>query len=350
MIFVFYCLAIPIIHQLIRLTNRKVTNLSANFFLKQTLLPAIFILLPAIMYTYYLTGNLTFFSKHLTLGALEVNPIIGGGLLMAFLVGFAMNSVFPFHTWLPRTYPTPAPVSTVIHTVAGVKTASIAIVKIVVYIFGLDYVRELSSHLFTGGYIVYICGITAVVTAYKALKTDDLKQRFSYSTVGQLSYIILAILIGTKTGIMAATLHVFTHSIAKGTLFYVAGFVNTAYGTTSARRVSKLMPSHKFIAFVVAICGASITGFPFLAGYYSKDLMLIEEWHTGNYASSFFLLLGSFINILYIYPVVRAAFNPVDTTLEIKPIPKMMLAVFIISVLLIFGSNFYITYLTHIIE
>lgn len=348
-LFIFYVAGVPLTYPLIMLGEGKKVAAAGRSFVLQTLIPPFIFLLPAIFITYYCIGN-TSFSPHSTFDTAQINPYLGGLTLFLFLIGLSKNAIMPFHTWLPRTYIAPAPVSGLIHSVAAVKTASIASIKIVVYIFGLDYIKLLTSNFFTGGFIIYICGITAVYTAYRALKTQDIKRRFSYSTVGQLSYIILAILIGTKTGIMAATLHIFTHAIAKSCLFYVAGFFNSVYGTTYAPDVARIMPSTKFVAFVVAICGLSITGFPFLAGYHSKDLMLIEEWHTGNYMSSIFLLAGSIINIFYIYPVVRSAFRPVDTSLKVEPIPLSMLLTFIISVLLILSSSFYMTYLTSFID
>ena len=145
-------------------------------------------------------------------------------------------------------------------------------------------------------------------------------------------------------------LHIVTHAIAKSCLFYVAGFYNSIYHTTSAKEIGKIMPHTKFIAVVIAICGLSITGFPFLAGYYSKDLMLIEEWHTHYYASAVFLVIGSLINILYIVGPVTCAFKKKDPTIEAKQIPVSMLITFIISIVLIVGSNFYVPYIAKIIK
>jgi multicomponent Na+:H+ antiporter subunit D len=344
-LFVFYVVGIPLTYPLINLRENAASINSARNFLKQTLLPSLLIFLPAILITENLIGHVSF-DGSATLGKNNINPMLGGILLFMYVIGISKNSVFPFHTWLPSTNPAPAPISGLIHSVAAVKTGSIALIKIAVYIFGLDYIHFLTSSFLTGGWLIYLCGLTAVYTAYKALTTDDLKQRFAYSTVGQLSYIILAILIGTKTGILAATLHIVTHAIAKSCLFYVAGFYNSVYHTTSAKEIGKIMPSTRFIAFVIAVCGLSISGFPFLAGYYSKDLMLIEEWHSHYYASAIFLLIGSIINLFYIIGPVKSAFNKIDPEFQVKKVPLSMLFTFVISVALIIGGNLYINYLT----
>lgn len=343
-LFIFYVLGIPLTYPLIKLRGNKKDLDAAKTFFKQTFIPAFLIFLPAIIMVDYLIGHVSFDSQS-TLGSNNVNPMLGSLLLLMFIIGISKNSVFPFHTWLPNTNSAPAPISALIHSVAAVKTGSIALIKIAVYIFGLDYIHQLTSEFLTGGWLIYLCGFTAVYTAFKALSSDDLKKRFAYSTVGQLSYIILAILIGTKTGILAATLHIVTHAIAKSCLFYIAGFYNTIYHTSSAKEISVIMPSTKFIAFVIGLCGLSISGFPFLAGYYSKDLMLIEEWHTHYYASAIFLLIGSIINVFYIIGPVKSAFKPVNHEIKVQPIPFPMLLTFIISIALIISSNYYITYI-----
>jgi multicomponent Na+:H+ antiporter subunit D len=348
-LFIFYIIGIPLTFPLINLRENAASLSSARNFLKQTLLPSIFIFLPAIIITENLIGHVSFDGSS-TLGSNNINPMLGGLLLLMFIIGISKNSVFPFHTWLPGTNSAPAPISALIHSVATVKTGSIALIKIAVYIFGLDYIHVLTSNFLTGGWLTYLCGLTSVYTAYKALTTDNLKQRFGYSTVGQLSYIILAVLIGTKTGIIAATLHIVTHGIAKSCLFYVAGFYNSVYHTTSAKEIGKIMPSTRFVAFVIAVCGLSISGFPFLAGYYSKDLMLIEEWHSHYYSSAIFLLIGSIINIFYIIGPVKSAFKAVDPELQVKQIPLSMLFTFVISVALIIGSNFYLSYITLLMD
>lgn len=347
-LFVSYTVGIPLTYPLITIRENEVAYSSGKIFLRQTLFPAILIFLPAIVITQMLVGH-TSFDSPVTFGTMGIDPIVGGMVLTMFVIGISKNSVFPFHLWLPGTNAAPAPVSGLIHSVATVKTGSIALVKIAVYIFGLDYIHTLTSSFLSGGWLTYLCGCTAVYTAYRALKTDDMKQRFAFSTVGQLSYIILAILIGSKVGLLAAILHIVTHAIAKSCLFYVAGFYNSIYNTVSIKEIGKIMPHTRFVTLVIAVCGLSITGFPLLAGYYSKDMMLLEEWNSHYYSSAIFLVLGSLLNILYIIGPVKNAFNRRDPDFQAKPIPLSMLATFIISVALIIGSNFYLGYLVSII-
>jgi len=348
-LFIFYTIGIPLTYPLLNIRNTEESKKASSRFIKQTLLPSFLIFLPAIIITEIILGHIDF-NTTITLGSKNINPLIGGGLLSMYVIGISKNSVFPFSTWLPGTNSAPAPVSGLIHSVATVKTGSIALMKISIYIFGLDYIHKLTSDFFTGGWLIYLCGLTAVYTAVKAFMTDDLKKRFTYSTVGQLSYIILAILIGTKTGIIGGLLHIVTHAIAKSCLFYVVGFYSSVYSTVSAKQIGKIIPSTRFIAFVIAVCGLSIAGFPFLAGYYSKDIMLIEEWNNHYYASAIFLVLGAIINIFYIIGPVKNAFNAPSSDIVIKPVPLSMMIVYIISIILLIGANFYISFLTLLIK
>ncbi len=348
-LFIFYIIGIPLTYPLLTIRENQEAIASGKKFFIQTMLPALLIFLPAILITNSLIGHDSFNSTS-TFASNEVNLSIGGLVLALFVIGISKNSVFPFHTWLPSASPAPAPVSGLIHSVATVKTGSIALIKIATYIFGLDYIHQLTSQFQTGGWITYLCGATAVYTAYRALNSDDLKTRFGFSTVGQLSYIILAILVGTKLSILAAVLHIITHAIAKSCLFYVAGFYNSVYHSTSVREIAKYMPQTRFVAVVIAICGLSITGFPFLAGFYSKDMMLIEEWNAHYYSSAFFLVVGSIVNILYIIGPVRNAFRKPDATIVAKPIPWSMTLTFLISVALIIGSNYYVPFIITIFD
>lgn len=345
-LFVFYLLGIPLTYPLIKIRDTSASKISAIKFVRQTLWPSLLILLPAVVCVIAHIGNVPFGSIK-TLGTEQVCPMVGGILLAMFVVGISKNSVFPFHTWLPSTSPAPAPVSGLIHSIATVKTGSIAMIKLAVYVFGLDYMHLLTSNFLSGGWICYLCGFTSLYTAYRALKTDDIKQRFGYSTVGQLSYIILAILTGSVNGIFAATLHIVTHGVAKSCLFYVAGFYNSVYETVKVSEIGKIMPYTRFVAFVIAVCGLSITGFPFLAGFYSKHLMLIEEWNGHYYASAMFLVIGSVINIFYIIGPVKNAFNKQSNEIERKQIPIPMFITFLICITLIIGCNFYVPYILH---
>lgn len=328
-LFVFYILSVPLIYPLITLRDTTETQEAGRFYLKSMLIPALFILLPAVSAIYQMEGNFNF--GDILPPTLRSNPILASILLLMFIIGMSNNCVFPFNTWLPKTMFAPAPVSALLHSIAAVNLGSIALIKIAVYVYGLDFLHYLTSKFYLAGSMTYICGITAVYAAYRAFKEDNLKRRFSHSTVSQLSYIITAILIATPTAILGAILHILTHSVAKICLFFIAGFYNCVYGTTSAQKIAGIAPHTRWLVICVGICGLSIAGFPLFAGYLSKDLMLLEELHAGNYAAAIFLLAGSIMNIFYIVPIIKAGFwGKPDPQVVKKPVPiSMRIAIFV---------------------
>lgn len=298
----FYTASIPTIVPLLLLRKNEASSRAAKVYIRSTIWPALLIAIPVISLNFPL--DVPFECIHIQeLGWSHQKASI---VLALIVIGFSKNCVAPFHLWLPQTSIAPAPVTAMIHSVAAVQVASIALFKIGKHVYGVEYLSDLSNHFFDTGWLTYLCGGTAVYTAYRAWKTQDLKERFSFSTVGQLSYIITAILIGTEQSMHGAMLHIVTHSIAKLNLFFCAGAYLTAFGSVQASRVAEALPGRRWLGLTAILSGLSISGFPFLAGYYSKDIMLFEEIHRRHYFAAAFLLTGSFLNFVYIYPLIRA--------------------------------------------
>jgi len=303
---IFYILLIIFTSILIIQNPSKESIRAKNLYLKTHLLTSIFMLLPAIIILQSYTHNVNFDGGNIS--KIMDNKLVASSLLFLFIVGISKNCIFPFTRWITKSTVAANPVSALLHSVAGVKSGSIALIKIIVYIYGLDNIRELTSSFFTGGWVFYLCGITAVGAAYQALKSQDIKKRFAFSTISQLSYITSSLMIATPLSIIAAILHIISHSICKALLFYIAGIFSVVYKTRSTIAISRIAPFVKLWIFCIAILGSSIIGLPFLPGSYGKDYMIISEYQTHHYSSLIFLIIGSFINILYIYPIIKAGF------------------------------------------
>jgi multicomponent Na+:H+ antiporter subunit D len=340
--FIFTTLLTLFTAPLIVLTKHKETIKAKNLYLLTHLGSDLVFMVPAFYLIYHYTGNLDFVKNNL-LESLH-NNTVAGFILFLLVFGLSKNCIIPFHRWLIKSTIAPVPVSGLLHSVAAVKSASIIILKIIVYIFGVDYIQKLNDNFFTGGWIFYLCGFTAIYAAYRALKTKVVKRRFAYSTVSQLSYILSSFILATPLAITAGTLHIISHSLCKIVLFYIAGIFATVYGVHSTQDAGKLAPNVKYLVACIAFCGASIIGFPLLPGSFGKDYMLVADWKTHHYSSMIFLLIGSFINVLYIYPIVKAGFfnkNPAKLDLTHKTIPlTMRIAVIIAISLAIYMSIF----------
>lgn len=298
----FYSASIPTIVPLLLLRNNDVSNSAVKFYIHSTIWPTLLIAIPTIGLNFPL--DVPF--ENLNIKDLNWSHQRAAIVLALIVVGFSKNCVAPFHLWLPRTSMAAAPVTAMIHSVAAVQIATIALFKIAKHVYGVALLSDLANHFFETGWLIYLCGGTAVYTAFRAWKTQNLKERFSFSTVGQLSYIITAILIGTEHSMHGAMLHIVTHSIAKLNLFFCAGSYLTSFGSVQAPQVAEGIPDKRWLGITAIISGLSIGGFPFLAGYYSKDIMLLEQIHHHHYFAAGFLLVGSFLNFVYIYPLIRA--------------------------------------------
>lgn len=322
-LFISYILLTLFTAPLIMQRANKTAIRAKDIYLLTHLSTSALFLLPAIFLLQHFGANLEFIKSEN--GVLRENHLLASIVLALFVFGITKNCVLPFHNWITRTTVAPTPISGLLHSVAAVKSGSIAMIKIVVYIFGLDLVRELTSHFWTGGWIFYLCGLTAVYAAYRAYKTSNVKNRFAYSTISQLSYILSAVMIATPLSIMGASLHIISHSLCKIVLFYIAGIFSAVYQVSSTKDTARCAPYLKFWIFCLAICGASIIGIPLMPGSYGKDYMIESELQTHHYAVIIFLLTGSLINVLYIYPIVKAAFFTKNPELIIvKKIPLSM--------------------------
>ncbi len=342
-LFIFYTLLIFLTAPLI-LSNLSKLSVQANRLYLLTHVSSSFLFfLPAMLLVHYHTGSVLFDSQY---GLANLNNTwLAAPILALFVFGISKNCILPFHHWISRSIIAPTPVSGLLHSVAAVKSGSIAILKIVVYIFGLEYTRVLTQHFWTGGWVYWLCGITAIYAAYRAWKTNHLKKRFAYSTISQLSYILLAIFIATPLSLMAGVLHIISHSLCKIVLFYIAGIFSSVYQLNDTKDIAKIAPHMKFWILCIAFSGASIIGFPWLPGSFGKDYMILADIQTQNYWPILFLVVGSIINILYIYPVVKAGFfvKPTEIVPFVrKPIPLSMASAVIFAIGLAIAMSIFI--------
>ena len=147
------------------------------------------------------------------------------GLLLAlFVFGIAKAAVMPMHFWLPAAMVAPTPVSALLHAVAVVKAGVFSIVKVIVYVFGIETLKENGA----GDWLVYVAGFTVITASLMALRQDNLKRRLAYSTISQLSYVVLGASLLNPVAMLGASLHIAAHAVSKITLFFAAGSLHTA--------------------------------------------------------------------------------------------------------------------------
>lgn len=268
---------------------------------------SVVLLLPAIIATWVLAGSITFTPGGVMAG--KVEPVIGGLLLILFVYGIGKAALMPMHRWLPAAMVAPTPVSALLHAVAVVKAGVFTVVKVSVYIFGIDYLQN----LFMADVVLYLAGFTILAASIIALRQDNLKRRLAYSTVSQLSYVILAAFILSPISTMGAALHVAVHAFGKITLFMAAGAIYTAAHKTKVSELDGIGRRMPWTMGAFAIGAISMIGLPPAAGFLSKWYMLqgavdVEQWFAVAV-----ILCSTLLNAAYFLPIVYVAFLKPET-------------------------------------
>ena len=256
----------------------------------------------ALIWTWNITGNLDFQAGGV-FGA-DFDPKTVGLLLVLFTFGVGKAALIPIHRWLPAAMVAPTPVSALLHAVAVVKAGVFTLAKIWVYIFGLDVITQLPTHKF----LLYIAAFTIIATAIIALRSDNLKRRLAYSTVGQLSYILLGIFMANSLGVISGGMHMLMHAFGKITLFFGAGAILVAAHFTNVselRGIGRRMP----VTMATFLIGSfAIVGMPPTGGMWSKWYLLVSAASAEGMIFVITLLVGSALSAAYLMQIIVYAF------------------------------------------
>jgi formate hydrogenlyase subunit 3/multisubunit Na+/H+ antiporter MnhD subunit len=241
---------------------------------------------------------------------------------IAFLLLFAgfgvKAAIVPLHGWLPTAMIAPTPVSGLLHAVAVVNSGVFGLLRLMLYLFGPDMMLGLGLR----DLVIAASVITILVGAFFALRQDDFKLRLAYSTVSQLSYMVLgaAILLpagipgisefGRAVAIVGATYAFTAHAFGKLAMFFVAGAVAVETGKTKISEldgIGKKMP-WEFGAFTLA--ALSMVGLPPMAGFIAKWYLSlgISAGYTGEWWMLLILVAASVLNLAYFLPIIIRAF------------------------------------------
>jgi len=260
------------------------------------------IVLPAMLICYHLTGTLEFAPRGFMAGA--ATPLMTAVLVFMFIFGFAKAGIMPLHAWLPAAMVAPTPVSALLHAVAVVKVGVFSIARVLTGVFGVD----LLSGLHLGTMVCYVAGFTVIAASLIALSQDGLKRRLAFSTIGQLSYIVLGVALLSPKGMTGGLTHIAMHAFGKITLFFCAGAIFVATGTkyiSEMKGIGKRMPITMAAFFIGSL---SVIGLPPTGGFFSKWYLVQGTLEAGQPIMLIILLVSSMLNAAYFLPIAYHAF------------------------------------------
>ncbi len=259
------------------------------------------LLLVAIIWTWSLTGSLEFRPGGILAGKVAGPELIL--LLFLYMFGIGKAALMPIHRWLPAAMVAPTPVSALLHAVAVVKAGVFSVVKISIYIFGFDMLQQSSA----AEWVLWIAGFTIIAASVIALRQDNLKLRLAYSTIGQLSYVILAIFILAPLSTVAAAFHIAAHALGKITLFFAAGSIYTASHKSRISQLNGIGYRMPWTMAAFTIGAISMIGIPPAAGFISKWYMLLGAFQQQHVVAVLVIIISTLLNAAYFIPIVYAA-------------------------------------------
>ena len=307
-LFLFYEMLTLSTYPLVAHKGDPKTVRSARVYLGILISASIGLLLPAIVWTYALAGSGDFVPGGILEGHIE-GPLVGL-LLGLFVVGAAKAAVMPVHRWLPAAMVAPTPVSALLHAVAVVKAGVFTITKIIVYIFGIDFLfAEPSS-----GWLFYAAAFTIVAASVVALRQQNLKRLLAYSTIAQLSYVVMAAAILKPLAEVGAAIHMVAHAFGKITLFFAAGAIYTASKKTELHQLKGIGRRMPITMTAFTIGALSMIGVPPTGGFVSKWYILAGAFEADNYVALATIIVSTALNAAYFLPIVYLAWFERDNT------------------------------------
>ena len=333
--FIFYeLLTLFTIPLVAHFTGEKILR-ALKIYLSYLMITSVFLFLPAIILIRNYAGTNDFADY----GFMQFLPenmhlIIS---IMLFL-GIAKAAVFPFHRWLPAAMVAPTPVSALLHAVAVVKTGVFCVLKIAMFGYGHESISS-----FNLDWLTYLSGFTIIYASMMAISKDSLKARLAFSTISQLSYIVMAVSMLSKIAFVAALFHIIAHAVSKITLFFSAGAIATANKVKKVSQMKGLAKKMPVTMFCFTIGALSMIGIPPTSGFFSKFLIAYTSFEIKNYFVLFVLIISTVLNCIYFLPIIyNAYFEKGNSSLleKYKEAPKLMQFVLIITASLTILASF----------
>ena len=319
-IFVFYELLSVATYPLVAHDEDEEARAAGRKYLAYTFFGGGVLVLAGTALVFILAGTVTFGETGQQLA--NADPALAKAAFALLATGFGVKAgLMPLHSWLPDAMVAPTPVSGLLHAVAVVKSGVFGIARLVLDVYGPGVMSDFGLGL----PLAAVAAFTLTVASIIALRQDHLKRRLAYSTVSQLSYIVLGLAILGPTAVKGGLLHIPAHAFMKLTLFFCAGFIHVETHTdhiSEMNGIGKRMPL-TMVAFAVAAAG--MAGIPLVAGFVSKWFLLVGAVQADQVIWAVVLLVSGVLNVAYFWPIVYGAFFESHDAADSKPLVEGLL-------------------------
>ncbi|MES9994220.1 MAG: proton-conducting transporter membrane subunit [Candidatus Thiodiazotropha sp.] len=276
----------------------------ARIYLRYTLFGGLLLMIGAV-WLHTLTGGVEFVEGGILDQYANLDQSTLRWIFLLLILGLGVKAALvPLHGWLPQAMVAPAPVSALLHAVAVVKAGAFGIVRVVYDVYGVEFAAELGVLTLLG----VVAAITIIYGSVKALSQDHLKKRLAYSTVSQVSYIVLGTAILGPLATIGGLVHLVHQGVMKITLFFAAGNYAEALGIHQVSEmdgVGRRMPGTT-LAFTIGALG--MIGIPPVAGFISKWYLGLGAVEAGAAAWVLpVLITSSLLNAAYFLPILYRA-------------------------------------------
>ena len=321
-LFVFYEVLTLATYPLVTHKGTEEARQGGKVYLGILLSTSIGFFLIALIWTWLIAGHLDFTEGGILRGRIDTGlvPL----LLALYLFGIGKAALMPFHRWLPAAMVAPTPVSALLHAVAVVKAGVFSVLKITVYIFGIDFLYESGANR----WMMWVAAITVILASLIAIGKDNLKARLAYSTVSQLAYIVLGAMLVNTVATVGAGMHIATHALGKITLFFCAGAIYVATHRTEISEMDGLGRVMPFTYAAMLIGCLSIIGLPPTGGMWSKWYLMWGAATTEQWVILAVFILSTLLNVGYLMVIPIRGFLfapkvPVEPTFQEAPLPAV---------------------------
>lgn len=273
-------------------------------------------------------------------GAREILPLrLAYGL--AFFGFAAKAAMFPMCRWLPKASVAPTPVTALLHAVAVVNAGVFAVLRITYYVFGLEFMR--GTYIQT--ILVLLSAFSVVYGSMRALRETHVKRRLAWSTVSNLSYMLIGISIMSVNGMTGALLHMVFHGLMKIVLFFTAGAILVKTGCTQTYEMRGLARNMPVTFACFTVCGLALIGVPPLAGFFSKYQLIgaaLSENGWQFVVAGASLIVSAILTAIYIFQIALPAYfaKPVhgERLVNHDPGLPMKLAMIVVTIAVVGAS------------